>query len=144
MRKAALHSTCIVYMRDYGRGVRAAPIAAVCSLLTLFYISWGKVLMKQLGGGGGGFLFLRQHIRLGKIRCQSSAFASNVYVNMPASILSHSSHKIKVNKGGVTVFLASPMTKITSASKLPAVSIKETLMYLDSNVKNQFDKDTTY
>lgn len=33
-----------------------------------------------------------------------SAFASNVEVNMnvPASILSHRSHKIKVNKGGVT------------------------------------------
>lgn len=42
MRKAVLHSTCIVYMWEYGRGVRAAPTAAVCSLFTLFYISWGK------------------------------------------------------------------------------------------------------
>lgn len=73
----------------------------------------------------GVFAFLETAHETGQNKmseCTGSAFASNVYVNMtvPASILSHRSHKIKVNKGGA-VFVVSPMIKITSASKLPAV-----------------------
>lgn len=100
----ALHSTCIVYMWDYGSGVRAAPTLLFVVCLPSFTTA---VESADETAEVGCLLFLRQHVGEGKMRCQSvrtdSAFASNVDMKtiVLGSILSHRSRKIKVSEGGL-------------------------------------------
>lgn len=83
----ALNSTCIVYMQEYRKAVRAIPAAVVCSLFALFYVSCGKCWWNSWEGVC--FSWHSRGTGQNKVSIDYTG-SSNIYMNVavPASILS--------------------------------------------------------